>query len=121
MHVLYPSYYLYHEFKYVATYFKTNSTYNRKVRVLNPAILLCLIHFDSILLKLMIWARSSLWSKPLYWFKSNTQIQIGWYFRPILKPIIETEFQRKNVVTDSKGYFFQNNRAPKTKFDAKWF
>ena len=31
----------------------------------------------------------------------------------------ETAFQRKNVVTDSKGYFFQNNRAPKTKFDAK--
>ena len=54
--------------------------------------------------------------KPLFWFRSDTETktQIDRYFRLIPKP------KRKNLVTDSMGYFFDHKRAPKSKFAAKY-
>ena len=59
----------------------------------------------------------SVWPKPLFWFRSNTETntQIGQYFQSIPKP----HFKRKNLVTDFVMFFFHHKRAPETKFSSK--
>ena len=56
--------------------------------------------------------------KPLFWFKSNTdtETKISWYFWANTVTDTETRFQGENPVTN----FFHHQRAPKTKFVAKY-
>ena len=62
----------------------------------------------------------SVWPKPLFWFRFNT-VNPNW--RILSANTVtdtETTSQRKNLVTDSIGYFFHHKRAPKTKFSATY-
>ena len=60
---------------------------------------------------------SSIRQKPLFWFRSNTdtETQIGRYFRADTVINTKTRFQGKNPVTN----FFYHERAPTTKLFAK--
>ena len=50
--------------------------------------------------------------KPLFWFKSNTETQIGRYFLPDTVTDPETTFQSGDLVTNSLGYFFSVIKGP---------
>ena len=56
--------------------------------------------------------------KPIFWFRcdTDTETQIGRYFRADTVTDTETRFQGENPVTN----FFHQQRAPKTKFVAKY-
>ena len=62
--------------------------------------------------------KTSVWPKPLFWFRSDTdtETQIGRYFGADTATDTETRFQGENSVTN----FFRHKRAPKTKSVAKY-
>ena len=66
----------------------------------------------------LLTVRTSVRPKPLFWFRYNTdtETQIGQYFRADTVTDTETRFQGENPVTN----FFYHQRAPKTKFVAKY-
>ena len=55
---------------------------------------------------------SSVRPKPIFWFWSDTETQIGLIVSADTVTNTETTFQRENLVTNSMGYFFNHKRAP---------